>query len=280
MAQAVPLPFRKMHGLGNDFVVIDARAGTPAITAAAAQRIADRRRGVGFDQLILIEPPRDPAATAFVRFLNADGSEAGACGNGSRCIGWLLAEELGRERLAIETLNGLLDCRREADGRMTVDLGPAKTEWREIPLSQAMDSLHLPLEFETLPQPAALSLGNPHATFFVDDAEAMDLERLGPILNRHSFFPERANIAAASLSAEDCLRVRVWERGAGMTPACGTGASAAAVNAARRGLTGRRVAVVLDGGVLTIQWHDDNRVEMTGPIATAFQGLLPPELLC
>ena len=280
MAQAAPLPFRKMHGLGNDFVVIDARADAPAITAAAAQRIADRRRGVGFDQLILIEPPRDPAAAAFVRFLNADGSEAGACGNGSRCIGWLLAEELGRERLVIETLNGLLDCRREADGRMTVDLGPAKTAWREIPLSHDMDSLHLPLEFETLPQPAALSLGNPHATFFVADAETMDLERIGPILDRHSFFPERANIAAASLSGEDCLRVRVWERGAGMTPACGTGASAAAVNAARRGLTGRRVAVALDGGVLTIQWRGDNRVEMTGPIATAFQGLLPPELLC
>ncbi len=279
MVQDAPLPFRKMHGLGNDFVVIDARSRPVEVSAAAAQRLADRRRGVGFDQLILMEPPRDPAGAAYVRFLNADGSEAAACGNGSRCIAWLLAEELGKDALAIETLNGLLTCRREADGRMTVDLGPAKSGWEDIPLALEMDTLSLPLSTGPLEAPAALSVGNPHATFFVDDAEAIDLERFGPGLETNPLFPERANIAIASLSAPDRLRVRVWERGVGITQACGTGASAAAVNAHRRGLTGRRVEVDLDGGRLTIHWRDSNRVEMTGPIATAFSGLLPPEIL-
>ncbi len=279
MVQPAPLPFRKMHGLGNDFVVIDARAQPIELSAAAAQRIADRRRGVGFDQLILLEPPRDPAGAAFVRFLNADGSEAGACGNGSRCIAWLLAEELGRDALAIETLNGLLTCRREADGRMTVDLGPAKTGWDEVPLAREMDTLSLPLSRGPLEAPAALSLGNPHVTFFVEDAEAIDLERFGPELETNALFPERANVAVASLSSPDRLRVRVWERGVGITQACGTGASAAAVNAKRRGLTGAKVEVDLDGGRLTIRWRDDNHVEMTGPIATAFSGLLAPEIL-
>ncbi len=279
MAEAGALPFRKMHGLGNDFVVIDARGGAVTLSADAARRIADRRRGVGFDQLILVEPPRDPAAAAFIRFLNADGSEAGACGNGSRCVGWLLAEELGREALAIETVSGLLACRREADGRMTVDLGPARTDWREIPLARAMDTLELPLERGPLKGPAALSVGNPHATFFVADAEAVPLDELGPPLEVDPLFPERANIAVASLTGPDRLRVRVWERGVGITQACGTGASAAAVNAHRRGLTGRRVTTDLDGGSLTIVWREDGHVEMTGPIATAFSGLLPPEIL-
>ncbi|GAB5470020.1 MAG: diaminopimelate epimerase [Rhodospirillales bacterium] len=273
------LPFRKMHGLGNDFLVIDARTRPVAVSPEAARRLADRRRGVGFDQLILLEPPRDPAGAAFVRFLNADGSEAGACGNGSRCIAWLLAEELQTERLQIETLTGLLACRREPDGRMTVDLGPVKTDWREIPLARPLDSLSLPLTAGPLEAPSALSVGNPHATFFVADAQTIDLERWGPGLERDPIFPERANIAVASLSAPDRLRVRVWERGVGVTEACGTGACAAAVNAARRGLTGRKVAVDLDGGRLSIVWGDDGHVAMTGPIATAFSGLLPPEIL-
>ncbi len=279
MAEAAALPFRKMHGLGNDFVVIDARAGGIALSADATRRLADRRRGVGFDQLILMEAPRDPAAAAFVRFLNADGSEAGACGNGSRCVGWLLAEELGRDALAIETLAGLLTCRREADGRMTVDLGPARTDWREIPLARALDSLELPLARGLLSAPAAVSLGNPHATFFVPDAEAVPLAELGPALEVDPLFPEHANIAVAAVTGPDRLRVRVWERGVGITQACGTGASAAAVNARRRGLTGPVVVTELDGGSLTIRWREDGHVEMTGPIATAFSGLLPPEIL-
>lgn len=279
MATAGSLPFRKMHGLGNDFVVIDARTAEVSLSPDAARRIADRRRGVGFDQLVLLEPPRDPAAAAFVRFLNADGSEAGACGNGSRCVGWLLAEELGQESLAIETLGGLLACRREVDGRMTVDLGPAKTDWQDIPLAREMDSLSLPLRRGELDEPAALSVGNPHATFFVADAEAVPLQELGPLLEVDPLFPERANIAVAEVTGRNCLRARVWERGVGITQACGTGASAAAVNAARRGLTGRDVEVALDGGSLSIHWRSDGHVEMTGPIATAFSGLLPPEIL-
>ncbi len=279
MAPAAALPFRKMHGLGNDFVVIDARSAEVTLSPDAARRIADRRRGVGFDQLVLLEPPRDPSAAAFVRFLNADGSEAGACGNGSRCVGWLLAEEMGQESLAIETLGGLLSCRREADGRMTVDLGPAKTDWREIPLARDLDTVSLPLARGGLKDPAALSVGNPHATFFVPDAEAVALDTLGPELEVDPLFPERANIAVAEVTGADQLRVRVWERGVGITQACGTGASAAAVNAARRGLTGRSVEVALDGGSLSIHWRADGHVEMTGPIATAFSGLLPPEIL-
>ncbi len=279
MAETEALPFRKMHGLGNDFVVIDARAEAINLSPAAARRIADRRRGVGFDQLILMEPPRDPAASAFVRFLNADGSESGACGNGSRCVGWLLAEELGRDALAIETLGGLLSCRREADGRMTVDLGPAKTAWQDVPLASEMNTLMLPLTKGPLSAPSALSVGNPHATFFVEDADEVRLAELGPDLEVDPLFPERANIAVAQVTGVDALRVRVWERGVGITEACGTGASAAAVNAARRGLTGRRVEVTLDGGQLTISWREDGHVEMTGPIATAFSGLLPPEIL-
>ncbi|MEO1191127.1 MAG: diaminopimelate epimerase [Pseudomonadota bacterium] len=278
-AEGAPLAFRKMHGLGNDFVVIDARETPVEISAAAAARIADRRRGVGFDQLIVMEAPRDPATAAFVRFLNADGSEVGACGNGSRCIAWLLAEELQTDRLEIETQAGRLACWREADGRMTVDLGPAMTDWAEIPLARAMDTLSLPLSRGPLSNPAALSVGNPHATFFVEDAEAIALDRWGPVLEVDPLFPERANIAVASLMAADEIRVRVWERGVGITQACGTGASAAAVNAARRGLTGRRVSVVLDGGTLSIAWMDNGHVAMTGPIATAFSGLLPPEIL-
>lgn len=270
-------PFLKMHGLGNDFVVVDARGEPFAVTPAAARRIADRHRGVGFDQLIVIEPSRTAAAR--LRFWNADGSEAGACGNGSRCAAWLLTEELDRAELALESGGGLLACRREADGRMTVDLGPARTDWREIPLARAMDTLHLELARGPLSDPAALSLGNPHATFFVAEAEAVDLPALGPSLEQDPLFPERANIAVASLLAPDRLRVRVWERGAGLTQACGTGASAAAVNACRRGLAGRRVEALLDGGTLTIEWREDGHVLMSGAVALAFSGRLSPELL-
>ena len=270
--------FVKMHGLGNDFVIVDARREAFAPDAELARRIADRHRGVGFDQLITIEPPAD-GGLARLRFLNSDGSESAACGNGTRCVAWLLAEESGESAFGLETNVGLLDCRREGALEMTVDLGPARQGWREIPLAREMDTLHLDLALGPLSDPAAVSVGNPHATFFVDDVDAVDIESLGPRLEHDPLFPERANVAVASLLGPDRLRVRVWERGAGITQACGTGASAAAVNAARRGLTGRRVETRLDGGRLTVEWRADGHVLMSGPVSLSFEGRLSAALL-
>jgi len=271
-------PFLKMHGLGNDFVIVDARERPFVPSAEVAQRIADRRRGVGFDQLIVIEPPAD-GGLARLRFWNADGSEAGACGNGTRCVAWRLAEESGRAAFGLETVAGLLQVQSEGPSRVTIDFGPPRLAWQEVPLARALDTLRLDLVLGPLAEPAALSLGNPHATFFVPDAALVELERLGPELEHHPLFPERANIAVASLAGADRLRVRVWERGVGITQACGTGATAAAVNAARRGLTGRRVETLLDGGSLAIEWRDDDHVLMSGSVSLAFEGLLAPELL-
>ncbi len=270
--------FVKMHGLGNDFVIVDAREAPFAPDAEAARRIADRHRGVGFDQLIVIEPPAD-GGLARLQFLNSDGSVSAACGNGTRCVAWLLSEESGRTRFALETNVGLLDCRRDGRREMTVDLGAARSDWQEIPLARAMDTLHLELARGPLRDPAALSLGNPHATFFVADAEAVDLETLGPELEHDPLFPARVNVAVASPLGPNRLRVRVWERGAGLTQACGTGASAAAVNAMRRGLTARRVETLLDGGRLTIEWRADGHVLMSGQISFSFAGTLSATLL-
>ena len=266
-----------MHGLGNDFVIIDARRLPFAVTAAKAAAIADRHRGVGCDQFIVMEPARQPGTDAYVRFWNPDGSEAGACGNGSRCVAALLTEESGRNQITLETLAGLLPAGR-TDSGMSVDLGPAHLEWQAVPLSRPCDTLHLPLTQGELRDPAALSLGNPHATFFVADAEAVPLTTLGPMLEQDPLFPQKANIGVASLCGPDQLRVRVWERAAGLTQACGTGASAAAVNAARRGLTGRKVRLDLDGGSLTVEWRADNHVIMSGAVATSFVGQLSEAL--
>ncbi|WP_455373260.1 diaminopimelate epimerase [Limibacillus halophilus] len=276
-----------MHGLGNDFVIIDARREPFSPTAAQAQRIADRHRGVGFDQLILIEPPRSREAAAFLRFLNSDGSESGACGNGTRCLGWLLMTEAGTDKITLESRGGLLPCELLADGRVRVDMGEARLDWKDVPLAEERDTLHLGIEAGELKDPVGLSMGNPHAVFFVEDAEEVDLESLGPELEHHSLFPERANIGVASLIGKDALRLRVWERGAGITLACGSGACAAAVAACRRGLTNRKVAITVDGSLdeetgedLEIEWRkSDGHVLMTGPYALGFQGLLAPSLL-
>jgi len=267
-------PFIKMHGLGNDFVVVDARAEPFALTEASARAIADRRRGVGCDQLIVMEPPANGAAEVFMRIRNADGGEVEACGNGTRCVAALLMAESGRPHATIETLAGLLAAEAAGAGRVTVDMGEAKSDWRDIPLATACDTLHLDLSLGVLRDPVAVSIGNPHAVFFLDDVASAPLEALGPRLEHDPLFPERANIGAAELTGPDALRLRVWERGVGLTRACGTGACAAAVAAARRGLTGRRVAVELDGGGLAIEWRDDGHVFMTGPAETAFTGVL------
>jgi diaminopimelate epimerase len=265
--------FVKMHGCGNDFVVFDERPGALGLTARRAAEIADRHRGVGCDQFIVIErPPVGSAADAFMRIRNPDGREAGACGNATRCVAHLLFAESGRDRLIIQTISGLLPATRGADGRITVDMGPARLGWRDVPLAREMDTLHLDLATSGVSDPAACSMGNPHATFFVPDVDALDVTDLGPTLERDPLFPERANIGFATVLAPDRIRLRVWERGAGLTLACGSGACATIVNAARRGLIGRRASVIADGGVLDMAWRDDGHVLMTGPVATAFHG--------
>jgi diaminopimelate epimerase len=285
------LAFTKMHGLGNDFVVIDARTGKPgaglAISAAQAAAIADRRTGVGCDQFILIEDAHDgednQGVDAFMRIRNADGGEVDACGNATRCIGAVLLDETGKDTVLIRTGADLLTVTRAGNGAgyglVTVDMGLARVGWDEIPLSAEADTLHLDLSRGLLSDPAAASMGNPHATFFVDDAEAVAIAEHGPGLEHDPIFPERANIGVAQIIAPDRMRLRVWERGVGLTSACGTGACAAVVNAHRRGLADRRVVVVVDGGELLIDWREDRpggagRVFMTGPAKTSFSGVL------
>lgn len=271
--------FLKMHGLGNDFVVLDARARPLAVDPAAIRRVADRRLGAGCDQLIVVRPAGDTRADAFMGIWNADGSEVSACGNATRCVAWILMRESGRGEAVIETKAGLLTATAAGEGEVTVDMGAARLAWQDIPLAQAMDTAHLPVSAETLTDPVGVGMGNPHAVFFVADAEAVDLPRLGPQLEHHPLFPERCNIEVAQVLSGGRIRMRVWERGTGITLACGTGACAALVAAVRRGLTERRAEVVLDGGSLTIEWRDDNHVLMTGPVALAYTGALDPSLL-
>ncbi|MGE0659372.1 MAG: diaminopimelate epimerase [Reyranellaceae bacterium] len=276
------VPFTKMHGLGNDFVVIDARAHDLKLSDSQVRAVSDRHTGVGCDQLIVIEKSNNGLADAFMRILNADGSEVGACGNATRCVAAVLMDEKAARHAVIETQAGLLDAEAVGEGgarRISVDMGEARLDWREIPLREACDTLHVPLSLGPLSDPVATNMGNPHATFFVPDAQAIDLPALGPQLERHAMFPERANIGIAQVISPAKLRLRMWERGAGITLACGSGACAAAVAAARRGLTGRKVEIVLDGGSLEIEWLPDNHVLMTGPVATSFAGTLDRSLL-
>jgi len=273
------IPFRKMHGLGNDFVVLDRRRHSVAIDARAARALADRRTGIGCDQVILIEPPHDPAAQLFMRILNADGSEAEACGNATRCIARLVAEETGDRRVIIETVAGLLATELLPDHNVAVDMGPARTGWRDIPLAREMDTDRVDLALGPLATPVCTNIGNPHATFFVADAEAIDLAALGPRLEHDLLFPQRANIGVATVLDHDRIRLRVWERGVGITRACGTGACAALVAGHRRSLTGRRATVALDGGTLDISWREDGHVIMTGPATLAFEGSVDAALL-
>lgn len=271
--------FVKMHGLGNDFVVLDVRAHKLVIDTARARAIADRKTGVGCDQLITIEATQNPQADAFMRIRNADGGEIEACGNAARCIAALLMDEKRRERVAIESVVGLLRAERGGHDRITVDMGPVNLDWREIPLAREMDTLRLDCAVGPLFDPVAVNVGNPHAVFFVADAEAIDLESLGPQVEHHPLFPERVNAEVAHRRPDGTLRMRVWERGVGITRACGTGACATLVAASRRGLVGRKATVVLDGGPLDIEWRADNHVTLTGPVATSFSGRLDPSLL-
>lgn len=276
--------FIKMHGLGNDFVVIDARQRPLQVDAAGAHALADRHTGIGFDQLITLEPARDGRAAAFMRIHNADGGEVSACGNATRCVARLLLEQGAESEIVVETSAGLLTARPAGntnpdDGLYTVDMGPARDGWQDIPLARDCDTGHLPLARGPLSDPVGVNVGNPHAVFFVADAEAIALDQLGPGLEHDPLFPERANIGVAHIIDSGALRLRVWERGVGLTQACGTGACAAAVAAHRRGLTGRQVQVHLDGGSLDIDWLADGHVAMTGPASISFTGTFDDSLL-
>ena len=273
--------FIKMHGLGNDFVVIDARQRPLTVDTAGVRALADRHTGVGFDQLITLEPADDGRAAAFMRIHNADGGEVSACGNATRCVARLLFEEGAETEIVLKTAAGLITARHAGNGKdhYTVDMGPARDGWREIPLARECDTDHLPLAQGPLSDPVGVNVGNPHAVFFVADAEAIAFDQLGPALEHDPLFPERANIGVAQIIDTATLRLRVWERGAGLTQACGTGACAAAVAAHRRGLTGRQVRVRLDGGDLDIEWLADGHVAMTGPASVSFTGAFDDSLL-
>jgi diaminopimelate epimerase len=276
-------PFVKMNGLGNEIVVVDMRA-TPAAIAPAEARAA--AAGAPFDQLMALYPARTPGTDAFVRIFNNDGSESGACGNGTRCVADIVFRETGKTALTFETGSGLLNCwKGAAPLTSTVDMGAPRFDWRDIPLAEefrdtrAIELQIGPIDAPVLHSPSAVSMGNPHAIFWVDDVNAYDLGRFGPLLENHPIFPERANITLAAVKSREHLVIRTWERGAGLTKACGSAACAAAVSAARTKRTGRKVTVTLPGGDLLVEWREsDNHVLMTGPVAYEHEGRFDPAL--
>lgn len=266
------IPFTKMHGLGNDFIVLDARTDDLSFGPAEAMAMADRRRGVGCDQLILIEPPRVEGALAYLHIFNADGSVSEACGNGTRCVAATLIEEIGALDVTIETAAGLLKVTATDDGQFTVNMGKVRLDWQEIPLTKACNTLHLNIKAGVLNDAVAVNIGNPHCVFFVEEVEAVDLAELGPEIENAALFPERTNVEVATVIDEHHIRMRVWERGVGITPACGSGACATLVAANLRNLTGRKVTVSLDGGNLMIEWLESGDILMTGPVSVSFSG--------
>src|SRR5262245_43042224 len=276
---STPIPFRKMNGLGNEIVVVDLRGRTEALSPAAVRAIG-RRGGMHFDQMMVLHDARRAGTDAYLSIYNIDGSEAGACGNGMRCVSWVVAEETGRKALAFETRAGVLEAHVTDAGRIAVDMGTPRFGWQDIPLARPFDDtraidLHVEqTDGPALSSPSVADLGNPHAVFWVADLNAYDLRRLGPLLETHPLFPERANISLARVTSPRTASVRTWERGAGLTRACGSAACAAAVCAARKGLTGRHVTVTLPGGPLDIEWRVDDRVWMTGPVQFEREGVL------
>lgn len=280
------LPYLKMNGLGNDFVVIDGRAGTVKLDRESVRRICDRTHGIGCDQLIVMEPPKVTGADVFMRIYNAEGGEVDACGNASRCVAALVAEELARSAVAIETNAGVLASQVSGE-TVTVDMGVPRFGWQDIPLAEEFSDttgieLQIgPIDAPVLHTPSVVNVGNPHAIFWVkDDPDDYDLGRFGPLLENHPIFPERANISLAQVVAPDRIKVRVWERGAGLTLACGTAACAVGVAAARKGLAARKVTVELPGGSLQIEWRErDSHILMTGPWSLDGKGEIPTELV-
>ncbi|MBK8159266.1 MAG: diaminopimelate epimerase [Rhodospirillaceae bacterium] len=268
------VPFLKMHGLGNDFVVLDARRQDLTLSVQQRQRLGDRHFGVGFDQMVTLENPLTPGADVFMRLHNADGSEARACGNATRCIAARIMDEKANGHAVIETVAGLLPAERLDNGQIAVDMGPANLDWADIPVASACDTLHMPVALGPVSDPVGVNVGSSHAVFFVPDVAAIDLPVIGLQLENHPFFPNRANIEFVQILSPTSMRMRVWERGAGITLACGSGACAALVAAARRGLTGRKGEVIVDGGTLTIEWLENGHVRMTGPWTLSYEGTI------
>ena len=284
MAALANQSFVKMNGAGNEIVVVDLRAGAGKIAPEEA-RAAASPAGAPYDQLMALYPPRTPGTDAFIRIYNNDGSEAGACGNGMRCVASIVADATGRDALTFETAAGLLNCWKGEGGLFTVDMGKPRFGWNEIPLAEefrdtrAIELQIGPIDKPVLHSPAVVSMGNPHAIFWVDDVNAYDLARLGPMLENHPIFPERANITLAHIADREHIIIRTWERGAGLTKACGSAACATAVAAARLRRTERKVRVTLPGGELTIEWRaSDDHVLMTGPVEFEFEGKFDPAL--
>jgi len=278
-------PFVKMNGLGNEIVVVDMRRQPVPIGADAARAAASSNGGAPYDQLMALYPPRTAGTESFIRIFNNDGSEAGACGNGMRCVASLIAKETGKDALTFEVDGRVLRTWKGAGGLFTVDMGEPRFAWNEIPLAEEFSdtrSIELqigPIDKPILHTPSAVSMGNPHAVFWVDDVNAYDLAKFGPLLENHPIFPERANITLANVRSREHIVIRTWERGAGLTRACGSAACAAAVAAARLKRTGRKVTITLPGGNLDVEWREsDNHVLMTGPVQFEYEGKFPAEL--
>ena len=271
------IEFIKMNGLGNDFAIFDSRQGTFALHGGLISSIADRDEGIGFDQMILLAPSE--RADVFMKIFNADGSEVDACGNATRCVARLIAGEVNRPGVAIETNAGLLTAQIISDDQVMVDMGAPRFDWQEIPLAEEFRDTRMielqvgPIDNPVMHSPSVVNVGNPHCIFWVDDISAHDLSKIGPMLEHHPLFPERANISLAEVKGKTVIDLAVWERGAGLTRACGTAACAAAVAAARKGLTGRNVTVSLPGGDLQIHWREaDDHILMTGAIELEYKG--------
>ena len=273
------LPFRKMNGLGNEIVIVDLRDSKRVLTAAEARAIAARPAS-HFDQMLVLHDAKAAGTEAYIRIYNTDGSEAEACGNGMRCVGWVVAGQAGRKALKFKTKAGVLDVKVDSIDRIAVDMGTPRFGWRDIPLAEAFHDTRTielqigPIDKPILHSPSVANVGNPHAVFWVDDVTAFDLGRIGPLLENHPIFPERANISLAHVTSRQAITLRTWERGAGLTKACGSGACAAAVCAVRKGFTERRVTVTLPGGPLDIEWLADGRILMTGPAELEHDGVL------
>lgn len=268
------IKFIKMHGLGNDFAIFDGRAGKVELSSETIQKIGDRRTGIGFDQMVIIDPPRSAGTDAYLRIYNNDGGEVGACGNATRCIARLLIEEKNLDKAVLETKAALLEATMK-NGKVTVDMGNVYLEWQKIPLKQEQNTLSVEVEEGVLKHPVAVNVGNPHAVFFLQNKEVEDvpLEKLGPKVENHHLFPEKTNVEIAHVVNRGRIRMRVWERGVGITRACGTGACAVAVAGVRKDYTSRKVTVELDGGELDIEWREsDNHVLMTGPVSEVYRG--------
>jgi len=268
--------FIKMHGLRNHFVIVDARETAYRPDTAETVNICDPQTGVGADQVVVIEPPRSNDAQAFMRLLNVDGREVEACGNATRCVAWLLMEESDSDEVKLETLAGVLECHRTGELQVSCGMGKISMDWQKIPLSREDDTLHLELASGPLIDPAALNIGNPHAVFFVNDLDAIDLQELAPPIQTNDLFPNEVNVGAAQVIDETNMRLVVYERGAGLTTACGSGACAAVYAAIARGLTdSRKMTVTLPGGKVIIEIQADDTATMTGPVAYSFSGFLP-----